>query len=92
MRGIDLEQAFRDKEEKNKQRTWKRLEAAIGTVSGTAFEYVRNGCDEERAVWLQTAWKADDLGGRWAGCGQPGKRTAWEADGLAAKVLENRRL
>lgn len=25
MHGIDLEQAFRDKEEKNKQRTWKRL-------------------------------------------------------------------
>lgn len=25
MHGIDLEQAFREKEEKNKQRTWKRL-------------------------------------------------------------------
>lgn len=25
MHGIDLEQAFRDKEKKNKQRTWKRL-------------------------------------------------------------------
>ncbi len=25
MHNIDLEQAFRDKEEKNKQRTWKRL-------------------------------------------------------------------
>lgn len=25
MHGIDLEQAFRDKEEKNKQRTWQRL-------------------------------------------------------------------
>ena len=25
MHGIDLEQAFRDKEEKNKLRTWKRL-------------------------------------------------------------------
>lgn len=25
MHGVDLEQAFRNKEEKNKQRTWKRL-------------------------------------------------------------------
>lgn len=72
MHGIDLEQAFRDKEEKTSR------------APGNGY---RQQSELFRVRLLSMCGTVVMKSGR-SGCRQPGKRTTWEADGLAADSLE----